>query len=136
MLATVDIMKAYAKHFRDSTGTDTEKLLIMDNYYSHTDDDVKKLMRDANVLLDYIPSDTSDLIQVNGRGLGKIWKDKMSTLIENHMEENWDDWIGGGVKATERRVLLTKFAGDAWDDICRQQAVITRICCMWNAIKS
>ena len=39
MLASVGVMKAWAQHFRESTGTTTEKLVSMDNYYSHLDQD-------------------------------------------------------------------------------------------------
>ena len=85
----------------------------MDNYYSHKDPDFQKIMRGGNSLIDYLPADTTDLIQTNDRGLGKLWKDKMTEKIDEHLEQNWDVWFGSGVNASERRILRTQFAGEA-----------------------
>ena len=85
MLATPDVMWVWANHLIDSIGTETEKLVSMDNYYSHKTQEFLKEMRDGNCLVDHIPADTSDLIQTNDRGLGKIWKDKMTEKIDAHL---------------------------------------------------
>lgn len=72
----------------------------MDNYSSQ-DPEFLKTMRGGNSLVDEIHPDSSDLIQTNDRGLGKIWKDKMTRTIDSHLEENWDRWFGTGVTGKE-----------------------------------
>ena len=82
MLASRDVILAWAQHFRESTGVGSEKLVSMDNYYSHLLPEFQKKMREGNSLIDEIPPNTSDLIQTNDRGLGKQWKDIVSKKIE------------------------------------------------------
>ena len=83
-------------------------------------------MRDGNSLVEFLPPDTTDLIQANDRGLGKMWKDRMNVLMEEHMEKNWDMWFDGTASASKRRILMTEFAGQAWEEVCKDQKAITR----------
>src|SRR6185437_13404941 len=126
MIANVSVMKVWAAHFARCAGVETEKLLSMDNFYSHIDSEVQTSLRDTNTLISYIPPDCTDLVQVNDRGLGKVWKDIMTEKIDEHVERNWETWYSGGVNARKRRVLLTQFAGAAWDLVCEKQELITQ----------
>jgi len=58
--------------------------------------------------------------------LARCGKDRVSERIERHMEDNWNLWFDGNVSAKRRRILLTQFAGEAWQELCEQQDTITR----------
>lgn len=126
MLANYQVLHWWGFHFRESTDNHSEKLVSLDNYYSHCDSMFQHIMRRGNSLLDYIPADCSDLVQSNDRNLGKTFKDAVSRRIEDHLEENWDTWYEGDMHAADRRVLLTQFAGEAWEEMCDDQDAITR----------
>lgn len=74
MVSTVNVMKAYAKHFRESRGTETEKLLSMD-LVSHRNEEFKAAIRESNALIDNILPNASDLTNqtiVDYESSGKI----------------------------------------------------------------
>ena len=125
-----------SKHFRNSAGVHSEKLLSMDNYYSHINVEVQTAIRESNTLISYIPPGCTDLIQVNDRALGKLFKDKMTEKINAHLEENWDTWFSGDINASKRRILLTEFAGQAWEEVCQDQKVITRSFEAWPSAQT
>src|SRR6185437_11523795 len=126
MVANVTVMKAWTTHFASHVGVETEKLLSMDNFYSHIDYEVQTGLRETNTLISYVPPNCTDIIQVNDRCLGKLFKDTMSELIDAHIDSNWETWYEGGVSASARRILLTKFAGAAWQELCQKQELITQ----------
>ena len=39
------------------------------------------------------------------------------------MEENLEDYFGGKISASERRVLMTKWCGEAWESTSRSSVV-------------
>ena len=90
MLSTPAVMHVWAEHFIRSTGTDTEKLVSLDIYYSHREKDFLKLMRGGNSLVSFVPPDCTDLVQSNDRALGKTWKDLVTGKINQHLEVNWN----------------------------------------------
>ena len=65
------------------------------------------------------PENCTDLVQPVDGGLGNQIKISMnnSFLAELEDEERCDLWFDGEVSAGERRVLLTKWLGDAQDNL-------------------
>ena len=39
------------------------------------------------------------------------------------MEENLEDYVGGKISASERRILMTKWRGKAWENISRSSVL-------------
>ena len=52
-------------------------------------------------------------------------------------QEKLEEWKNGKVTAGERRILMTKWLGNAWDEMKTQQKMITdafKRCGMYNAL--
>lgn len=125
-VATPEVMLAYAALFEEKAGKQSEKLVLMDGYYSHIQPETKTRFRNANALLHYPPGGLTDIIQVNDRTLNQAWKDYMKLKIEEHMEDCWDDWYVEGVSISDRRILLTQLAAEAWIHVCSQPDLIRK----------
>ena len=79
------------------------------------------------------PAGTTDLTQVIDRGIGNMYKQRMKALLD-------DDWLldvanfdrftkapgEGGLKASEKRVLITNLVGDAWEEVKASQSTIVK----------
>ena len=57
---------------------------------------------------------TTSLVQPVDNAPFKAEIDKMATA---HLQENLDDYVQGKINASARRVQLTKWVGQAWEDI-------------------
>ena len=72
------------------------------------------------------------------------WKWNKKRIVKSYeqdlesSEERLEQWKNGDVSAAERRILFTKWLGDAWDDFTKNyQSQITRAfkkCGMYNDI--
>lgn len=52
--------------------------------------------------------------------------DSANKLATQHMQENLDDYVKGKITARERRILFTKWVGQAWEEISSMKAMIKR----------
>ena len=55
--------------------------------------------------------------------VNKPFKDRVKVSSEKHMKENMELYMKGKITASQRRVLLSKWIGEAWESIDRDSIV-------------
>ena len=97
---------------------DKEFILLCDNLVAQTSDQFKRAVRKINGLVWFGPPGTTDIWQPVDASYGRLFKRLITREQEEWLEhdENWDRWVGYTTKpltATDRRVLITQWVGEA-----------------------
>lgn len=78
-------------------------------------------MKKVGVSVHILEPGCTDLIQLVDCGVGRAWKQKVSEVVDNWMLASPDRislWVDG-FSASEKRILMTKWAAEAWELVCR-----------------
>src|SRR5712671_4536918 len=67
--------------------------------------------------ISFIPSDTTGFIQACDTVVNRSLKARIEELADQYIDEHEVEWVEGKYTVGQRRVLLTKWVGQAWDDI-------------------
>ena len=100
-----------------ATPGSTGKFLLADVHRAQQTDGVKALLSKCKTTLVNIPSGLTPYVQVVDVSVNKPFKDKVRFQSENHLSEHSDLYTGGKITASERRILITKWCGEAWHGI-------------------
>ena len=94
--------------------------MFLDNLTGHTTEEFRDKLAQCNCTVHLLKSNCTDEIQVIDAGIGKATKDKMSALCANWLEDdtNMEKWQTGKISPSERRVLLTNWLAEAWENVC------------------
>jgi hypothetical protein len=85
-------------------------LVFCDNLSSHLADSVKKIFREGNVVLCFLPADLTEAVQPIDAGYGRSVRCCIGNLLDSWLmeDENMDRWEHG-MKPAERRILISTF---------------------------
>ena len=83
---------------------------------------VKQAFRDLNITTSFIPAGCTGYVQVLDVAINKPLKNRISQLADLHYDEHFDKWHKGSYTVGDRRILLTKWVGQAWREFHAQQA--------------
>ena len=83
-------------------------LLIADIHQDQLAPKVKKYLKKCKSQLVNIPGGLTGYVQVIDMVVNKPFKAYIQRLSEKHMEENLEDYVGGKISVSERRILTTK----------------------------
>jgi len=99
------------------------KLLFLDNLASHQSDDVKQLLKQAYTKPWYYPPNLTDELQPVDANVGVTLKNIMKRRFYEwlQLDTNRTRWLSAQVTASERRVLLSQLAGEAWTEIAEKR---------------
>lgn len=92
-------------------------LLLVDGLRAHLDKNViAKLKEKHNVVTWVGPPERTDLWQPVDQGAGKLFKDLYAAAQDEWLDDadNLERWEGGGLNASERRVLMAQWTNTAW----------------------
>ena len=95
-------------------------LLLVDNLSSQQSDLFKEKIANLNGVWWYGLKDATDLWQPVDAGYAQVLKQLISTQQREWLdtEENADKWYDGdSFTAKERRILITEWAGKAWEQL-------------------
>ena len=87
-------------------------------------DRFREWMTKLGVTLHILEPGCTDMIQLVDCGVGRALKDGVSNRMEGWLmasEDNATKWVDG-FTASEKRVMMTKWAADAWEDMCTGSA--------------
>ena len=58
--------------------------------------------------------------------INKQFKDEVRSLFEDHLDKNLDQDVDGKLNASQRRVPMTKWVGEAWSKVGKMKDSIIR----------
>ena len=135
------VCEQYLEDFHQQTRSQGPRILCLDNWGPQATDAYQKSCKDKQVKPAYTPGDTTDATAVTDAGPGNEIKKRMTKLYKKDLESNrerLEQWKNEDITTSERRILYTKWAGDAWEDYCtNKQAEITaafKRCGMYNDV--
>jgi hypothetical protein len=65
----------------------------------------------------FIPGGTTGFVQVCDTVVNRSLKARIEELADQYIDENESDWVEGKYSVSQRRVFLTKWVGQAWEDM-------------------
>ena len=78
----------------------------------------------------FIPSGTTGFVQVCDTVVNRSLKARIEELADQYIDANERDWVEGKYSVSQRRVLLTKWVGQAWEDMHTEDSDI-----IWQAFQ-
>ena len=81
----------------------------------------------CNATVYMLPENQTDKVQPIDAGNGRLMKLKIGNALDMWLDvnENIEKWHGK-MSAKERRILMTKWAGDAWDEVKRNNDIFRK----------
>ena len=74
----------------------------------------------------FIPSGTTGFVQVCDTVVNRSLKARIEELADQYIDEHERDWVEGKYSVSQRRVLLTKWVGQAWEDMHAEDSDMIR----------
>lgn len=104
-----------------------EMMLVLDAHKAQCTDHVKKLLNQT-CKTDHVmvPPATTSLVQPVDVVFNAPFKAAIDKMATAHLQDNLDDYVHGKITASARRVLFTKWVGQAWEDISAKKDTIIR----------
>lgn len=93
------------------------KILVADVHRAQQTDEVRQLLQRKKTLLINIPPGCTSRVQPLDVSVNKPFKDAVRTQFEKHLNGNLTLHTQGKIPASEQRVVLTRWVGNAWDHI-------------------
>ena len=93
------------------------KLMVIDEHQGQTTAKVKEILdRECKTVVALIPPGATSKIQPLDVVFNKEFKDAVDRLSTAHMSSNLYSFAAGEVTAGQRRILFTKWVGQAWKE--------------------
>ena len=129
-----EVFAPYEQRLRELLGSDCDDylMLMVDGLSGQTAPAFVKTARTYNTLVHVGPAGTTDLTQVIDRGIGRLLKERFRRRLDDWLldEKNFDVFTkapkDGGLTASQKRVLVTRFAADAWDEVKASSETIVK----------
>jgi transposase-like protein len=103
------------------------KLLVADMHRAQTTDEVKELLeKSCHTSIALVPPGTTGLVQPLDVAINAEFKAIVDRLQNEHMHANLNLYIENKMTASQRRVLITKWVGQAWDEVSAKKDMIKR----------
>ena len=95
-------------------------------------DSVKMLLAKNKTTLINVPNGTTSRVQPLDVASNKPFKNRVRQAFEEHLHKNLQLYTEGKLTASDRRILTTKWVGDAWSGIKEEKENDHKIICqMW-----
>ena len=121
------ISTEWANPFKNPIGQNSDgKILIPDVHLAQQTDSVKELLKKHNTSLVNVPPGCTSLVQVVDVLINKPLKDEVRSLFEDHLDKILDQYVDGKINQSQRRVLMTKWVGEAWPKVGKMKDSIIR----------
>jgi hypothetical protein len=74
----------------------------------------------------FIPGGTTGFVQVCDTVVNRSLKARIEELADQYIDEHEREWVEGKYSVSQRRVLLTKWVGQAWEDMHAEDSDMIR----------
>ena len=121
------VARAYANIFIRKTTEDLPKLLLLDNLRAHTSADFLNTLQRRDCTQPFFgPSGCTDKWQPIDAGLARDMKTHISEMYDDFLINNEKCVSDEHMPPKKKRVLLTKWVGEAWEKTCSKADFIKR----------
>ena len=103
-----------------------EVLLVLDLHKTQKTDRIKELLKECHTTPIFVPAGCTSIIQPLDVSFNTPFKRQIESAVLKHMQDNLDDYLNGKIAAGEKRILLTKWVGDAWEELAKKKEMIER----------
>ena len=94
----------------------------MDVFSSQKTEEVKKVFKEVNCTTSFIPSGCTGFVQPLDVAVNKPLKNCIKELLEIHYDGHMDKWKEGSYSVGDRRIMITKWVGQAWREFHAEQS--------------
>ena len=74
-------------------------------------------MKDLNVIPSFVPAGCTGYVQVLDVAINKPLENRIKQQANLHYKHNFEEWKAGKYSVSDRRVMLTKWVGQAWEEL-------------------
>ena len=103
-----------------------DMLLVLDVHKAQKTDAILEALDSCKTAPVYVPPGTTSLIQPVDVVFNKPFKARVEKLATEHMQQNLDAYVRGEISASERRILFTKWVGEALETLSADKEMIIR----------
>ena len=107
------------------TQRSTDKTLVADVHSAEETDEVKSMLKRKKTELVNVPPGCTSRIQPLDVSCNKPFKNAVRLQFEKDLEENLDKYIEAKITASERRILISKWLGNAWAEVSKNQDLVS-----------
>ena len=103
-----------------------DMLLTLDVHRAQKTDAILESLDSCNTFPIFVPPGTTSLVQPLDVTFNKPFKAEVDKLANEHMQQNLESYVRGEINASERRILFTKWVGEAWERLSAKKEMIIR----------
>ena len=102
----------WANPFKNPIGQNSDR--IADVHSVQQTGSVKELLKKHKTSLVNVPAGCRFCVPVVKALINKLFKDEVRSFFEDHLDKNLDQYVDDKINASQQRVLMTKWVGEAW----------------------
>ena len=103
-----------------------EILLVLDLHKAQKTDRIKQLLGECHTTTVFVPAGCTSIVQPLDVSFNAPFKKKVESAALQHVQENLDGYLNGRFTAGERCILMTKWVGEAWEDLAKNKEIVVR----------
>ncbi len=103
------------------------KLLIADVHKAQTTTAIMNALAKCKTEVILVPPGCTSLVQPLDVSFNAEFKSLIDKLQTEHMHDNLDDYVSNSFTASARRVLITKWVGEAWEKVSQKKTMIKSV---------
>ena len=103
-----------------------ESLLVLDVHTAQKTERIKTELKECNTTPVFVPAGCTPIVQPLDVSYNAPFKTKVETAATNHLHDNVEGYLHGRFTAGERRVLISKWVGEAWEELSQNKEVAVR----------
>ena len=101
--------------------------LVLDVHRAQKTEEIQDILEaECSTSITYVPGGCTSLVQPVDVSFNKPFKSAVERQATQHMLENLDSYVYGRINASARRVLITKWVGQAWQEISADKEMVIR----------
>ena len=104
-----------------------ESILVLDLHKAQKTERIQDILTNqCKAVPVFVPAGCTSLIQPLDVVYNAPFKKKAEAAAMKHMQDNLEAYVNGKFTASERRVLITKWVGQAWEELSQNKEMTVR----------